>query len=637
MPIHIILAHLNDAVIITGPTGAITYANRAAGRLLGQDDPNDLVGTSIVTLYDEPADRARIIAPGETPLPAKQVNLTLKRRDGSAVQVLASLITERDGAGEVRRTIKIFSDQTPQKIVERKQAQRALQERVKELECLYDVNRLIQELRKEKKPVRDVLQKTVHFLPPAFQHPNIACARITFHGDTFETTQFQRSPWRLTSEIIVNGEPSGEVAVYYTKERPTGNGDPFLSEEQALLDTLSELLGHALEREAIARLLQDQESQTVQTMSEKAAIVDAMRDGLLVLSGEGVLVDANPAVETITGFTRAELLGQPLKGVFPALAREFDIDRVLALELKGEPVQAFETDIITMSHHHTRVPIHLSVTLSVVPLDRVERVIILNLNDVTRLKEIQIQLQEKTLALERSNEELQQFAYIASHDLQEPLRMVSSYVQLLARRYKDVLDQDAADFIEYAVDGATRMKALINDLLAFSRVNTQGRPFEKIDLNTVVETVLRDLKGFIDDTNAKVVVNPLPEIHGDPHQLGQLFQNLIHNAMKFHGDSPPEVRISAQERETDWLCSVRDNGIGIKPQYYEKIFQIFQRLHGKRKYPGTGIGLAVCKRIVTRHHGRIWVESKPDQGSTFYFTIPKNLTNDANLEETGDE
>jgi PAS domain S-box-containing protein len=226
--------------------------------------------------------------------------------------------------------------------------------------------------------------------------------------------------------------------------------------------------------------------------------------------------------------------------------------------------------------------------------------------------------------LVRSNSDLQQFAYVASHDLQEPLRMVASYLQLLERRYKDKLDEDANEFIQYAVDGAGRMQNLINDLLAYSRVGTQGRPFKMMDYGEVLKQVLLQLKIAIEETGAVITYDePLPHVMADEGQLTQVLQNLVNNAIKFQGEQEPRIHIGAQYTEGEWVFSVKDQGIGMDPQYKDRIFLIFQRLHNRTEYRGTGIGLAICKRIIERHGGRIWVESESEKGSAFYFTIPE--------------
>jgi len=235
---------------------------------------------------------------------------------------------------------------------------------------------------------------------------------------------------------------------------------------------------------------------------------------------------------------------------------------------------------------------------------------------------IEDELKQVADELKRSNAELQQFAYVASHDLQEPLRMISSFTQLLQKRYKGKLDPDADDFIEFVVGGALQMKMLIDNLLSYSRVSSHRRNYEITDSNLILDNALKNLKAVIQESGANITRDHLPTVLIDPLQIYQVFQNLISNAIKFRTESSPLIHISAEQKGQDWIFSVSDNGIGISSEFFKRIFLIFQRLHSRNEYPGTGIGLAICKKIVERHGGRIWVESECGKGSVFYFSIP---------------
>ncbi|MFO7604789.1 MAG: ATP-binding protein [Desulfurivibrionaceae bacterium] len=242
--------------------------------------------------------------------------------------------------------------------------------------------------------------------------------------------------------------------------------------------------------------------------------------------------------------------------------------------------------------------------------------------DITETKRKQEELAQLAERLASSNRELERFAYVASHDLQEPLRSVTGFLGLLKRRYQGKLSPEADEFIEFAVAGASRMQELILDLLRYSRVESQGKPLTAVDSGKTLAQVVVNLQSAIEEAGAKVEAGTLPVIAGDDSQLVQLFQNLVGNAVKFRRDEPPLVRVSAERQEGGWRFAVADNGIGIKPEFRERILQVFQRLHTQQEYPGTGIGLAICKKIVERHGGRIWVESQPGQGTTVYFTLP---------------
>jgi len=242
--------------------------------------------------------------------------------------------------------------------------------------------------------------------------------------------------------------------------------------------------------------------------------------------------------------------------------------------------------------------------------------------DITERQRAAEALRQKAEELARSNAELEQFAYIASHDLQEPLRTAGSFAQLLQKRYQGKLDQTADEFIGYIVDGTQQMQRLISDLLTFGRVGTQGKVFEPADCAAVLAQAVAQLQIAIEEGGAVVTHDPLPVLNADPDQLGQLLQNLIGNSIKFHAAARPRIHVSAQRTKEGWVFSVQDNGIGIDPQFADRIFEVFQRLHTRAEYPGTGIGLAICKKIVQRHGGRIWVESALGKGATFCFTIP---------------
>jgi light-regulated signal transduction histidine kinase (bacteriophytochrome) len=240
-----------------------------------------------------------------------------------------------------------------------------------------------------------------------------------------------------------------------------------------------------------------------------------------------------------------------------------------------------------------------------------------------RAEDLEEKVQERTAALQRSNDDLRRFAYVASHDLQEPLRTVSLYLQLIEKRYPDKLDEDGREFIAFAVDGATRMKDLIDALLMYSRIESKPRNFTQVDTQAIVDEVCKLLEASINEAEATLTVDhPLPQIKADEQLMLQLFQNLISNAIKYRSDRRPEIHIGASRENGHWVFCVRDNGIGIEPQYLDRIFVIFQRLHDRSTYPGTGIGLAVAKRTVELHGGKIWAESEVGKGTTFYFSIP---------------
>ena len=361
---------------------------------------------------------------------------------------------------------------------------------------------------------------------------------------------------------------------------------------------------------------------------KKAEEERALRDRSINSATNGILIaDArqpdmptvycNAAFEKITGYAAAEVLGQNCRFLQGTDHQQPGLDAIRQAIRQGTEAKAelrnFRKDGSLFWNELYIAPVKD-------PQGGLTHFIGIQ-TDITQRKHQEIELANKTRELAQSNAELQQFAYVASHDLQEPLRMVASYTQLLGKRYRGKLDQDADEFIGYAVDGATRMQRLIRDLLEYSRVGAERQSFEETDCELVFQQAMQNLSASVRERHAEVTHDPLPTVQASPTHLIQVFQNLIGNALKFQGDASPKIHVGAKALPDGWEFSVRDNGVGMPGDQLDRIFAIFQRLHGQSEYPGTGIGLAICKRIVGKYGGQIWAESEPGQGSTFYFTL----------------
>lgn len=350
-------------------------------------------------------------------------------------------------------------------------------------------------------------------------------------------------------------------------------------------------------------------------------IFNASPNALVMVSETGEIELANNALCKLFGYDTDELIGQNIDLLVPGRFRQQH--HQYRKNFNKKPIKKAmkeQTELYGLKKNKQEVPIE--VALNPIKLENNQK-IIAAITDITIRKKHLQEVLAFTEKLKKSNEELEQFAYVASHDLQEPLRMVSSYTQLLAKRYQDKLDDDANEFIHYAVDGAKRMQKLIQDLLKFSRLGNQSIEYTTVDTDQLVNDVIENMFVTVDESKTNITKNVLPVISGNPIQLFQLFQNLIGNSIKYrHPDRINHVHILAESLGNRWQFCIQDNGIGIEPQYFEKIFQIFQRLHNKDEYSGTGIGLALCKRIIHNHHGKIWVESEYGKGTCFYFTLP---------------
>jgi PAS domain S-box-containing protein len=350
-------------------------------------------------------------------------------------------------------------------------------------------------------------------------------------------------------------------------------------------------------------------------------LLEAAPDAMVVVNPGGEIVLLNVQAEKQFGYRRDELVGQQVKNIIP----EGFAERLIADDLRSAADalgQQIGTGIELIGRRKDGSEFPIEIMLS--PLESAEGILVTAaIRNISVRKNAEEHLVKTVGELKRSNEELQQFAYVASHDLQEPLRMVASYTQLLAKRYKGRLDSDADEFIAFAVDGSTRMQGLIHDLLSYSRAGTNVMPLLRISSESVFKEALGSLRVTIEESGAVVTHDSLPAIVTDGTQLAQVFQNLIGNAIRYQGAQVPRVHVSATRKGSEWIFAVRDNGLGIDPQHFERIFVLFQRLHGPTEFKGTGIGLAICKKMLEGLGGRIWVESQPKKGSTFFFALPE--------------
>jgi PAS domain S-box-containing protein len=536
----------------------------------------------------------------------------------------------RDTSGNIIGSVSIVRD-----ITELKEAEKALQkahdsleekvkERTVELEKAYN-------LLKESENGLAEAQRTSHI---GSWDWNIVTNELCWSDEIYRIFGCEPQEFRVTNNVFYNYIHPDDRGHVDDAIKKALNGKPFGIDYRIVSAVGEERVVHAQgevtfdENYTAIRM-----RGTVQDITERKRAEEKLREseqrlqavidgspGIIFLKDlEGHFILINKRLEELLGMTCDEIRGKTDDDIFPPeWAEYYKMHDHKVLET-GVPEQLEEVANLVDGRH-----IFLASKFPLYDSQGKPYAICGISMDITERKMAEELLKLKLEELRRSNEELEQFAYVSSHDLQEPLRMISSYLQLLQRRYQGKIDDKADKYIYYAVDGAARMQVLINDLLEFSRVTTKARELEPTDSEFVLNQTLSNLELYIKQNKATVTHDALPEVMADNTQLAQVFQNLIANGIKFHGEKAPKIHISAERKDNEWLFSVQDNGIGIDPQYSEKIFEVFKRLHKKEEYPGTGIGLAVCKKIVERHNGRIMVESELGKGSTFYFTLPIN-------------
>ena len=555
------------------------------------------------------------------------MELPLRGMDGIFRSFLTRILPMKDAAGNILRWFGTSTDVTERKKNEEvlKEARDNLEEKVKERTT--ELDKAYNSLKESEKRLAEA-QRSAHIGNWEF---DLIANKIYLSEELYRI--FKRTSRELVSPYndylsYVSPKDRDYVANAFKKAI---NGEPCSIDHRIILANGEERTVH-LQSEAIFDekkipirlngIVQDitERKKAEEKIQSLANIVESSNDAIITISLDGIITSWNKGAEQIYGYSSEEIIGKSVSILAPDNLKG-ETKKLIEKVKLGERIQRYRTSRLRKDDKL----IFASITLSPVFDSSGELVAISAITrDITERKKADEVLKLKLEELARSNEELEQFAYVSSHDLQEPLWMITGYLQLLQRRYQGELDDKADKYINCAVEGAFRMQNLINDLLEFSRVTTITREPEFTDCKFILNQVLSNLKLFIIENKATVSYGSLPKIMADSIQLVQIFQNLIINGIKFHGEKAPKIHISAEKKANEWLFSVQDNGIGIDPRCFKKIFEIFKRLHKREEYPGTGIGLAICKKIIEKQGGRIWVESELNKGSTFYFTLPIN-------------
>jgi len=586
------------------PDGALLEVNDKLGAIVGYS-AEELLGKRCQDLT-HPADRASDEELFGRVLDGATAAYTLKKRllkkSGESVWVKLSASLVRDEAGNPQHLSCIVED-----ISDSEQTARALQDsrhdlgqRVKELHCLYEISRIAESIGLS---LQEVLTQSLDSVSEGVRHPEAAGARIVVDDFEYASPRFAASRWRRAEVLLVKRRAVGSLELGYLDDPRIDSETPFRPEERSLLRAVADHLQRVIEQKRAAEA-------ALQERATLKAVLDSIDDIVYVVDPVTYeLLHVNEACRRAWG---PDVVGRKCHEVLHCRTRPCGFcsnDKIFGASA-GQP---YIREWYNPSEGKWFRCVDRAINWIDGRLVRFEQA-----SDISMLKNTERELRRANHALAQSNQDLEQFAYVASHDLQEPLRMVSSYLQLVQRRYAAALNQEANEFIDFAVDGATRMKNMINDLLRLSRIDRGGAPEDVIDCNEVFERAVRNLAAPIAETGAAVTSGPLPHVIGNMTQLVSLFQNLIANGIKFQKGGTPTVMVSAEVVGEGSVLRFDDNGIGIHPDHAGRIFGIFQRLHSRAEYEGTGIGLAMCQKIVKRHGGSLWVTSEPGKGSSFF-------------------
>ncbi len=601
-----IFESMSDCLVITDEQLRIVNVNDGASQMTGFTK-EELLGRNAIEILDKnELDRAikSLTNRMQKKITLEREDFKIRIKDGSLRYVNINISNLNDTSGKLIGFVGVIRD-----ITERKKIEETIRTSEAKLKSIFDAMR-------DAIAIVDMNIKFVQWNQAALDITGFTAEEMP--GKSGVDLVIPEDQPKLMDELEKQFKGTASERQIYRGQFPKGMKYLEMS-VSGLKDSAGNLTGFvAVVRDVTERVKMEEEIRSGHKLL--SAVFESLRDGIAIVDVNIKFVQWNQAILDIAGWGPEGMLGKPgIDIVVPE-----DRPRVMEELAKQFIGTASERQSYRVQVANGGIK-HIELSVSALKDDAGNITgFVAAIRDVTKRIAMERELKKALDDLQRSNKELEQFAYVASHDLQEPLRMISSYTQLLSKRYKGKLDTDADEFIAYAVDGADRMQKMIQDLLAYSRVTTRGKAFEPVDLEKAFSDAIDNLQIAIADNKATITHDPLPKVIADESQMIRLFQNLIGNALKFHGAEPPVIHVDCKDEESDYAISIKDNGIGIDKQYFNRLFIIFQRLHTRDQYPGTGIGLAVCKRTAERHGGTIWVESEgAGKGSTFIFTIPK--------------
>ena len=628
----------SGVIVAEGPEARVTLQNKKAVELYGRQLKLDLSAEQRIQelhllkangspfhLNELPVIRA--LWQGAI---VRDTEMVIEQPDGKRITVAINAAPLRDETGKIFAAVGAFNDITRRKKLEEalrrsrdklekrvQQRTRDLNDRVQELNCLCSISELVN---KRDISLASTLQAVIEMMPSGWQYPDITCVRILVNGQEFRTKNYRETIWKQSSDILLYGNPIGDVQVCYLEEKPDSDEGPFLKEERSLINAIAEQLG-----ELVGDRTAEKELQSASLYAR--SLIEASLDPLVTISAEGKIMDVNRATENVTGVPRQDLIGSDFSDYFtePEKARagyqevfrEGEVrDYPLALRHRTGSITEVLYNATLYKNEAGEVQGIFAAARDITDRKSAEE-------EIRRLNlELEQRVLQRTAQLQAANEDLESFAYSISHDLRSPLLAIDGFSQILEKRYSDQLDPEGKRILSVVRNSTSRMGQLIDDLLSFSRWGRQEMKMSQIDMSHLAQEVFAQL--VPPDRPVKFQLTPLPPIRADHSMIRQVLFNLLSNALKFTAPKEePLLEIGGRSGPSENTYYVKDNGVGFDPQYANKLFSVFSRLHRPEEFSGTGVGLAIVKRIISGHGGKVWAEGAPEQGATFWFTLPK--------------